>query len=557
MLADRLQHREPRPAGDHVGPQQALVQQRPDAVDDVDLRELGHPAEHRLDVVQPGTGETGERARARGAPGSAAGRCSRRRCDAGSGGARAGPAGRRAARRGWSRDVSRSSCSENTRIRAAASSIPRGRPSSRRHTATASGTSASARVKPGTTAAARSTKRRTASLSAARRAASSPAAGSAMGGTGTRTSPRTRSASREVTTTVSPGQCSTRWASCAAAAVTCSKLSSTSTARRSPEVLLQGLQRRPVALVDTDGPGHGRPHPGRLALGAEVDPDHTVGPRQVGGAQGLQAEPGLARPARAGQGHQPGLTCAEEAAERREQLLAPHEGGGGDRQRLAERAGRQGRPGSVREALGQHQGQVVEHQLAQLLGVAERLVRRGVLLLQPLEQLAQAWLHVRRGPLDVDQPRHAPGEQQLVLQAGDLHVGGDPPVALPVDAEEDVRLLEVGLVEGARRVGAGAELEHHRGETQLLDRVPHGAALVGELAQRRGDEDAQALVGRADPAVAGAGPHAVEYVSEPASRASSGAGRDGGGTGVPLVRCPRTTPGRPWFGRCGRLVSGP
>ena len=90
------------------------------------------------------------------------------------------------------------------------------------------------------------------------------------------------------------------------------------------------------------------------------------------------------------------------------------------------------------------------------------------------------------------------GEVVLVLEAGDLLVGRDPAVAVAVDADEDVALREVGAVELAGRVRAGAELEHDRREAHALDRGARGASFVGELAQGRADEDPDPLVGRAD-----------------------------------------------------------
>jgi len=47
-------------------------------------------------------------------------------------------------------------------------------------------------------------------------------------------------------------------------------------------------------------------------------------------------------------------------------------------------------------------------------------------------------------------------------------------------------------------VGARPELEQDRGEVQTLDRVPHCGAFDRQLLHRRGDEHANALVGRED-----------------------------------------------------------
>ena len=150
------------------------------------------------------------------------------------------------------------------------------------------------------------------------------------------------------------------------------------------------------------------------------------------------------------------------------------------------------------EPLGQEDGQVVEEQVVELVGVAERLVGRGVLALQAVEHLGEPRLHVGRRSLDVDEARQVRREDELVLEAGDLHVGRDPPVALPVDADEHVGLGQVRAVERARWVWAGPELEHHRGEPELLDRRARGLTFVGELTERRRDEDAQPLIGGSD-----------------------------------------------------------
>ena len=79
--------------------------------------------------------------------------------------------------------------------------------------------------------------------------------------------------------------------------------------------------------------------------------------------------------------------------------------------------------------------------------------------------------------LDVDQLRDVGGERPLVLEARHLLTRRDPPVLLPVHADEDVALLEVGPVQRTRRIRARAELEHHRGEGEPLDRGAGGATL--------------------------------------------------------------------------------
>ena len=113
----------------------------------------------------------------------------------------------------------------------------------------------------------------------------------------------------------------------------------------------------------------------------------------------------------------------------------------------------------------------------------------------------QVFTRVR--PLDVDELGHLLGEQVLVLEARDGFVRRDPPVALPVDADEDVALRDVRAIEVARRVRASTHLEHHRREADALDRFLGGDALVRELLQRRAHEDAQPLIGCSDQRVHG------------------------------------------------------
>ena len=90
-----------------------------------------------------------------------------------------------------------------------------------------------------------------------------------------------------------------------------------------------------------------------------------------------------------------------------------------------------------------------------------------------------------------------PAPAPLVLQPRDVHVGRDPAVALPVDPNEHVALVEVGPVEVPRGVWTRAELEHHRCQTQLRDCLLRRNPLGRELLQRRAHEHAQPLIWRA------------------------------------------------------------
>ena len=164
-------------------------------------------------------------------------------------------------------------------------------------------------------------------------------------------------------------------------------------------------------------------------------------------------------------------------------------------------SGRRGRCGTGRgrgEALAEQRGQVLAHETAELARRPERAIRGGGVRLQLGDHRRQSRLEVRSRRLQVDQPRQRPGEPELVLQAGDVHARPDPAVALPVEADEDVGLGEIGAVELLRRMRASTELEHHRRQPQRLDRPRHRRSFVGELGEGRADEDAQPLIRRAN-----------------------------------------------------------
>lgn len=81
--------------------------------------------------------------------------------------------------------------------------------------------------------------------------------------------------------------------------------------------------------------------------------------------------------------------------------------------------------------------------------------------------------------------------------------------ALPVDADEDLALGQVGAVELAGRMRPGAGLEHHGNEPQAGHGVLHRLALGGQFLQRRAGEDPDPLIGRADHRVRGDGGHGI------------------------------------------------
>ena len=84
---------------------------------------------------------------------------------------------------------------------------------------------------------------------------------------------------------------------------------------------------------------------------------------------------------------------------------------------------------------------------------------------------------------DVDEHRYVRREVVFVLQSRDFLAGRDPAVLLPVQADEDVALVEIGAVQRARRVGSGTELEHHRGEGQSFNCSASGPTFRRQLTQ--------------------------------------------------------------------------
>jgi hypothetical protein len=119
------------------------------------------------------------------------------------------------------------SCGVRTFTRTAASSIARGRPSSRVQISATAAAFSRVRRKSGRTARARSTKREIASDSFRTSSSSGrqSGSGSRSGGTGNSRSPYTDITERLVTTTFSRGACESRCSTPPAAATTCSKLS--------------------------------------------------------------------------------------------------------------------------------------------------------------------------------------------------------------------------------------------------------------------------------------------------------------------------------------------
>ena len=230
-LPDRLQHHEAGPAVvlTHL-PDQALVHERAQCVENVDVVQALDPARHAFDRLEGGAGEHREhreqtllgRVEHLVAPGD--GVAQRLLSDAVRRVLRpaAAPAGSRVARRA---PAVRTGRVARSRARSRAAGRPVARRARRRP-----GRSRSVSRKSGLTARARSTNSSTASDCASRSTETCARSvwGSVSGGTGKTCSPLTCSASRLVTSCFSSGQSRRSSAIVGAASVTCSKLSRSS-----------------------------------------------------------------------------------------------------------------------------------------------------------------------------------------------------------------------------------------------------------------------------------------------------------------------------------------
>jgi hypothetical protein len=102
------------------------------------------------------------------------------------------------------------------------------------------------------------------------------------------------------------------------------------------------------------------------------------------------------------------------------------------------------------------------------------------------------------GTLDVSQLGHLLREQVLILETGHRFGRRDPSVALPIDADENVALREIGAIEVARRMRTSAHLKHHRRDPDALDRLLCRHTLFREFVQSRAHEDTEPLIGCSD-----------------------------------------------------------
>ena len=150
------------------------------------------------------------------------------------------------------------------------------------------------------------------------------------------------------------------------------------------------------------------------------------------------------------------------------------------------------------EPLGEEHGEVVEDELGQLARRSELPVRGETLVSDPAEERPQCGISFRSRLLDVDQLGTPLTPLELVLDPGDRRTRCDPAVALPVDADEDVALLEVRAVHLVRPMSASTELEPHRRQAQGPNRGLDRISLGRELAQSGRDEHPQPLIRRQD-----------------------------------------------------------
>ena len=146
------------------------------------------------------------------------------------------------------------------------------------------------------------------------------------------------------------------------------------------------------------------------------------------------------------------------------------------------------------ETLARKHGEIGPDESPEFPRGTEQSIGDGPLGLELLNHRGEPRLPVRRRSLDVDQARHRDGEPELVLQPRDVHLRADPAVALPVQADEDVGLCEVGPVQLPRRVRLSSQLEENGRESKRGNGARHGDAFLGELGQGRAHEDAQTLV---------------------------------------------------------------
>ena len=217
-------------------------------------------------------------------------------------------------------------------------------------------------------------------------------------------------------------------------------------------------------------------------------------------------QPRLADAAGTREGDQPHPRSLEQPRDLLDVALAPDEQRGYARQRTryspgaARRRGRRLIRAAVLgcEPLAEEHGEIVADQSPELPRGTEGSVRDGPLGLELADHSGEPRFSLGCRCLDIQQAGHRHGEPELVLQARDVHVRTNPSVPLPVQADEDVGLGQIGSIQLPRRVRSSPELEHHRCEQEPGDGASHRGALLRHLGERRAHEDTQSLVGRPD-----------------------------------------------------------
>ena len=127
------------------------------------------------------------------------------------------------------------------------------------------------------------------------------------------------------------------------------------------------------------------------------------------------------------------------------------------------------------------------HERSKLFGGPERAVRGS--LPDALQKRVQQLFSLGRRLLDIEQHRLPRCKRRTRPRYPRCQPRSDPPVALPVDTEEDVALREVRRIQVARRMRPRALLEEDRRQPQRRDRLTNRRTLEGKLAKRRRDED--------------------------------------------------------------------
>jgi hypothetical protein len=137
---------------------------------------------------------------------------------------------------------------------------------------------------------------------------------------------------------------------------------------------------------------------------------------------------------------------------------------------------------SLPEALGQQHGQVVEEEMVELGRLRKGAVGTRCLIRQPGQHLLEPGLDLGGRSVDVDQPGHAIGQDELVLELGDVQVGGHPAVALPVDADEHLGLARWSGNSARGGRGRAPSSNMIGRQPELLDGASSRLALVRQLA---------------------------------------------------------------------------